>query len=63
MIKLAKKKEQKLINLLVTEEEERKLKELAELYTRGNMSAWIRFASKHYRPKKNQLDGDGISEI
>ena len=45
----------KVINLRVSEEEDQKIKELADKYANGNRTAWMAYASTHYVPPKRDL--------
>jgi len=49
------KKELKTINLKISVEELQNLQDNANLYTGGNLSAWLRYAGSHYVPKASEL--------
>lgn len=59
IVKSLKKKPSKdqLIQAKATKEELNKIKKKAKDYAGGNISAWIRIASIHFTPKKNQIVG------
>lgn len=42
----------KLLNLKMSEIDLKEITELANEWTKGNVSAWIRTAARRYRPKK-----------
>lgn len=45
----------KIVNLKVTEEEHKIMRELAEKYYNGNLSGWIRYTASRYNPKSSEL--------
>jgi len=50
-----KKETRKNLNLKVSESELKQIKKLADKYTNGNLSQWVRYTAINYRPKKSEL--------
>lgn len=50
-----KKIVKKPINFKVDLEEHKQLQEQADKYAGGNLSEWLRFAGKHFKPSKEHL--------
>jgi len=48
------KKEIKQINFHLPEKDFRALQKKANLYTNKNMSAWLRYAGLHHKPKQSE---------
>jgi len=46
----------KFLGLRISEKEQNAIKIKANLYTEGNVSEWILYASTNYRPKKEELE-------
>lgn len=44
----------KMIAIKMSRLEYAELKFAAELYAKGNLSAWLRHAGRHYQPKKSE---------
>ncbi len=44
-----------LINVKVTSQERKAMDRLAEKYAKGNLSAWLRHAARHYKPKRDEV--------
>lgn len=55
-IKQSKKILDKTISLHLKSKDYELLKKKADQFCEGNVSAWIRFASIHYHPKKKDLE-------
>jgi len=55
LLKTLAAKKRKIINLKVTEAEHTKAFAQAKKYTKGNLSAWIRFSATHFEPKRTDL--------
>jgi len=45
-----------LMNFKIVDSDRKKIVENAHKYTGGNISAWIKYASINYKPKKDELD-------
>jgi hypothetical protein len=52
----SRSKKTKILNLKCTDDEISEMKKNAELFSGGNLSAWIRFASIKLRPSKKFLE-------
>jgi len=48
-------KKEKLINLKVSESEFEEIKDRADKYADGNVSAWLRVSGKKFTPRKRDL--------
>jgi hypothetical protein len=46
-----------LINLKVTGKDRKLLNRMALVHAGGNLSAWLRYAGLHYRPKASEVIG------
>lgn len=44
-----------LINVKVTPDEERRIRANAKRFAKGNLSAWLRWASMKHRPSPSEL--------
>lgn len=44
----------KITNLKLASKDRKALKEKAKLFTKGNLSAWLRYAGLQYVPKKGE---------
>jgi hypothetical protein len=49
------KDQPQLVNLKVTKKEKRMLQALADSYTAGNLSEWLRYAGLHFIPRKSDM--------
>ena len=45
----------RLFNLKLSEEDREILQKAADRYTRGNVSAWLKWAGKSFRPRKKTV--------
>jgi hypothetical protein len=50
-----KDRKKHLINFKITDHERLRIEAMAKSFSNGNISAWIRFASLNYIPKKGEL--------
>lgn len=55
-LKGLKKIKKQLVHLHFDSEDLKKIDQNAKKYTEGNRSAWIRYASLNFKPKKKDLD-------
>jgi hypothetical protein len=50
------KKKSELIKLRITPEQKNRARGLAEIYTNGNVSDWVRFCLENYLPAMKKPD-------
>lgn len=55
LLKKHKDEQRKNFTLRLSPEEIKALQVIADRYTNGNVSKWIRYASFNYQPKKSEL--------
>lgn len=57
MLKELEKKQKKIFPILLTEEEKIEIQKRADLFTKGNIGAWLRYAGLKYLPRKIEIKG------
>lgn len=55
MLKTIEEKKSRPFQIKATASEKEKMQELADKFTRGNLSAWVRYAALNYSPTAQEL--------